>query len=142
METTTLEVVVSSQIWDDHAPTFQIEVNGKVESTVKVTEKTTVTVVLNDEVDNNIKLSLINKTSADTVILNNVFEKDILLMIDDVILDGVGIMNIMYDSSTYTHNFNGTGEQTTGKFTGVMGCNGHTEINITTPAYLWLLENT
>ena len=63
-----------------------------------------------------------------------------------VTVNGIGFADIDCQYLTtklaqYQHDFNGTGESTTQKFYGVMGCNGTVSLKFTTPIYIWLLEN-
>jgi|LakMenEpi03Aug12_release.lakeMendotaPanAssembly.Ray.scaffolds.fasta_scaffold140105_4 hypothetical protein len=62
------------------------------------------------------------------------------LEVTDVEVDEVPWEHIMTERSTYTHDFNGGGEQVTQRFFGTMGCNGTVSLKFTTPIYLFMLE--
>jgi hypothetical protein len=63
------------------------------------------------------------------------------MIITDLSFDEILLAQIFVDKATYTHNFNGTGEETQEKFYGELGCNGTISLKFTTPIYLWILEN-
>ncbi len=62
------------------------------------------------------------------------------LEVTDIAIDEISLDHIMIETSTYTHNFNGGGEQVTERFFGTMGCNGTVSLKFTTPVYLFLLD--
>ena len=62
------------------------------------------------------------------------------LEVKDIEVDEVPWEHIMTERSTYTHDFNGSGEQVTQRFFGIMGCNGTVSLKFTTPVYLFMLE--
>lgn len=67
--------------------------------------------------------------------------RDARITISDIKFDQIELGQIVTRQAVYTHNFNGTQEETKEKFYGEMGCNGTVSIKFTTPIYLWLLEN-
>lgn len=69
-------------------------------------------------------------------------ESDLLVDISQFSLDSVNIDQLVWDTSRYYHNFNGTQSSTIERFYGSMGCNGRVEFQFTSPVYIWLLENT
>lgn len=89
-----------------------------------------------------VKLVVKNKTTEHTVIdSNGTILKDSLLEIKNFNLEEIEIDKIVQEKSIYTHTFNGSSDQTTDRFYGSAGCNGTIELEFTSPAYLWLLEN-
>lgn len=66
---------------------------------------------------------------------------DAVLSIDHIMFDDIDCTKIVSNLATYSHNHNGSNENTTFKFYGDIGCNGIVELKFTTPVYLWLLEN-
>lgn len=66
---------------------------------------------------------------------------DAVLSIDHIMFDDIDCTKIVNNLATYSHNYNGSSENTTSKFYGDIGCNGTVELTFTTPIYLWLLEN-
>ena len=66
---------------------------------------------------------------------------DARIVIRTLAFDDIPLGQIVPEKSTYTHDFNGTGNTTIEKFYGEMGCNGTVSLKFTTPIYIWLLEN-
>lgn len=108
-----------------------------------VQELTKFTYELNDD-DGEHRLEFVmkNKTSADTKVDadGNIVE-DARLIVSNLEFDGIELNQVFIENAVYTHNFNGTGDQTQNKFYGDMGCNGTVSLEFTTPIYLWLLEH-
>lgn len=98
--------------------------------------------VTDDEGEHELRFVLKNKTQDHTKIdeSGNIVS-DATLTISDLTFEEIELNQIFYDCATYTHDFNGTGEPTTAKFYGTMGCNGTVSLKFTTPIYLWLLES-
>ena len=67
---------------------------------------------------------------------------DLLVNVSKFLLESVSIDQLVWASATYHHDFNGTRPSTVEQFFGNMGCNGQVEFRFTSPAYIWLLENT
>jgi hypothetical protein len=89
-----------------------------------------------------LKFVLKNKTSEHTKLDdNNRIIVDSIISISNICFDEVNIDQVVYDKAQYQHNFNNTSAKTIEKFYGDMGCNGTVELAVTTPIYLWLLEN-
>lgn len=62
------------------------------------------------------------------------------LEVTNIAVDEVSLQHIMTAISTYTHDFNGSAEQVTQEFFGIMGCNGTVSFKFITPIYLFLLD--
>ena len=89
-----------------------------------------------------LKIRLENKTTADTVIENSNIIKDMLLNIDDITIDDIGLGNLLwsaeyrlddpqeYNGKTITHLDSCVN----------LGWNGTYTLNFTSPFYIWLLE--
>lgn len=107
-------------------------------------ESQSVEVEIDDEKEKTFPLEFIlkNKTADHTVVDDegNILE-DSELIFSDIKVDEINIEELFWFQAEYSHNFNGSGEPTTENFYGSMGCNGTVKIDITTPIYLWLLEN-
>jgi hypothetical protein len=71
---------------------------------------------------------------------NNNIVQDAVLTVSDVAFDGIQLGQVLWDLSSYSHDFNGTQTQSQHRFYGDMGCNGTVSMKFTTPLYLWLLE--
>jgi len=95
-----------------------------------------------DESDHILQIVLKNKTVDHTIIDSegNILS-DAVLSISDIQFDGTDIHQIFLDNSKYTHDFNGTQQETTENFFGTMGCNGVVKLEFSTPFYMWLLEH-
>jgi hypothetical protein len=95
-----------------------------------------------DDGEHSLKFVMKGKTQAHTQI-NELGEivLDARLAIKDIEFDQIALNHIFTELSVYTHDFNGTGPQTSDKFYGEIGCNGIVELKFTTPVYIWLLEN-
>jgi hypothetical protein len=98
---------------------------------------------INDSEGNHcLAIELLNKTTDHTKIdaQGNIL-KDEIVKCSNFTVDGVNIDHTVYSLATYTHNFNGTGDQIVEKFYGTLGCNGTVRLEFTTPIYVWLLEH-
>jgi hypothetical protein len=99
--------------------------------------------ILEKEGDHQLKFVIKNKTPEHTKIdESGQIIKDAKLVVKDLCFDQIKIDQVVSDLAVYTHDFNGTGNLTHGKFYSELGCNGVVSLNFTTPVYLWLLENT
>ena len=103
-----------------------------------------VKISIDDEVEGSHTLEFImkGKTIDHTVIDDegNILE-DSELVFSDIEADKINIEELFWFQAQYSHDFNGNGNLTVENFYGSMGCNGTVKIDITTPFYLWLLEN-
>jgi metal-sulfur cluster biosynthetic enzyme len=70
------------------------------------------------------------------------FLQDPRLIISDFRVSEIPADAILHSQATYQHNHNGNGELETHQFSGVMGCNGTVDLEITTPVLMWLLEHS
>lgn len=123
---------------------LQIKVDESVVFDGTVTEPVQITPDIDDDEGTHVlTISLSGKTSADTTIdsTGNIIE-DAVIKCSNFTIDNVNIDLLISELATYTHNFNGSAEETVSKFYGIMGCNGIVRLEFTTPIYLWLLENT
>lgn len=87
-------------------------------------------------------IELYGKTQEDTVVDKNLqVVKDTLIYIDAVKIEDCDLGENLHKIGLYSHNFNGTADDTTQLWSQCMGCNGRQEIVMTNPVALWLLEN-
>jgi hypothetical protein len=104
-----------------------------------------ITHVFDDEIeqDHRVKIIVKNKTPTHTHV-NEAGEilQDSLVNINNFKIDEIDIDQVVYQKAVYAHDFNGSGNQVADSFYGPAGCNGSIELEFSTPAYLWLLENT
>jgi len=89
-----------------------------------------------------VEFILKNKTADHTVVDDNgnILE-DSELVFSNIEVDEINIEQLFWFQAEYSHDFNGSANPTTENFYGTMGCNGTVKIDVTTPIYLWLLEN-
>jgi hypothetical protein len=88
-----------------------------------------------------VKIVLKNKTTEHTQIDDNgTIVSDSVLEIKNFVIDEIDIDQVVREQAVYCHDFNGTGTETTDQFYNTVGCNGTVTLEISTPAYLWILE--
>lgn len=98
--------------------------------------------ISDDDADHELRFVMKNKISDHTQIDNSGnIVTDARLIISDLKFDSIELGHIACKTSTYIHNFNGSGQSTQEKFYGEMGCNGTVSLKFSTPIYLWLLEH-
>ncbi len=95
------------------------------------------------DTEHNISIEISGKRAEDTEIdAQGNIVADSLLHINNFTISEIDITEVItVKSSTYTHNFNGNGNQVTEKFYGTIGCNGVIQFKFSSPIYIWLLEN-
>jgi hypothetical protein len=98
--------------------------------------------IVEDEADHELRFVMKNKTTEHTKVdeQGNILS-DASLTVTDLAFDEIKLGYMLTEHAVYTHDFNGTGEETQDKFYGEMGCNGTVSLKFTTPIYLWLLEH-
>jgi len=109
---------------------------------VQTAQQLSVEIADTDNKEHELKFVMKNKTSDHTKIdeHSNIIS-DARLIITDLSFDEIKLGQIFIDKATYTHNFNGTGQQIQDQFYGEIGCNGTVSLKFATPMYLWLLEH-
>ena len=132
--TTNTEATIDLEIWLD---------NQQLWATDHVTDTTSLAFDLEeDEAEHELRFVMKNKQSKHTIIDEaGTIVSDARITISDIAFDEIVLGQIVIDQAAYTHDFNGTLAETTGKFYGEMGCNGTVSLKFTTPIYLWLLEH-
>lgn len=88
-----------------------------------------------------VEIQMRGKSDADTVMVGDTVIESAEIEFDNFKFDDFCFDDIVPMIATYKHNFNGYGEEHTGPFEMVMGCNGEVTFTFTTPLYKWLLEN-
>lgn len=89
-----------------------------------------------------LKIILKNKTHEHTKVDGQgTIISDARLVVSNISFDEILLKHLFVKNSVYTHDFNGSGQQTQQEFYGEMGCNGTVSLHFSTPLYLWLLEN-
>ena len=94
-----------------------------------------------DEGEHELRFVLKNKLPEHTSIdRDGKIISDATLFVSNIRFEDMSCQQIAYESAEYLHSFNGSGELTTQRFYGEMGCNGIASLKFITPIYLWLLE--
>ena len=124
---------------------FDVLLNDNVVFTTEhVTELTTVTIEVNDDVDaeHELKFVLKNKTQDHTKVdeQGNILS-DAMLSISNIAFDEIKLGHMFIEQTVYHHDMNGSQDLTEFQFYGSMGCNGYVSLKFATPIYVWLLEN-
>jgi len=132
--TTNPDVPLGLEIWID---------NQKLFDQAHVQENHRISTDFSDEDgEHELRLVLKNKLSEHTrVDANNTIVSDARISVSNIEFDGIALNQLVPALAEYQHNFNGTGELSTHKFYGELGCNGTVTLKFTTPIYLWLLEH-
>lgn len=95
-----------------------------------------------DSAQHQLRFCMSGKTPEHTKLdENNNIVKDACLKITEISFDEIELTAILPQVAVYHHDFNGSGKPTQDPFYETMGCNGHVNIEFSTPVYLWLLEN-
>jgi hypothetical protein len=132
--TTNPDVPLGLEIWIDNQKLFDqahVQENHRISADFS-----------NSDGEHELRLVLKNKLSEHTrVDANNTIVSDARISVSDIEFEGIALNQLVPDLAEYQHNFNGTGELSTHKFYGELGCNGTVTLKFTTPIYLWLLEH-
>jgi len=124
---------------------FDVLLNDNIVFTTEhVTELTTITIDVNDDVDaeHELKFVLKNKTQDHTKVdeQGNILS-DAMLSISNIAFDEIKLGHMFITQTVYHHDMNGSQDLFEDEFYGSMGCNGYVSLKFATPIYLWLLEN-
>jgi hypothetical protein len=132
--TTNPDVPLGLEIWIDNQKLFDqahVQENHRISADFS-----------NSDGEHELRLVLKNKLSEHTrVDANNTIVSDARISVSDIEFEGIALNQLVPALAEYQHNFNGTGELSTHKFYGELGCNGTVTLKFTTPIYLWLLEH-
>ena len=98
--------------------------------------------IVEDDAEHELKIVMFGKTPDHTIIddQENIVS-DAMLSIKNITIDDIDINQLFIEKAMYKHDFNGSRPEIEDTFYGDMGCNGTISIKISTPVYLWLLEN-
>ena len=131
---TTAAVPLGMEIWID---------NQKLFDQAHVQESHRISVDFSDnDGEHELRFVLKNKLSEHTLVdADNNIVSDARISVSNIEFDGIALNQLVPALAEYQHNFNGTGELSTHKFYGELGCNGTVTLKFTTPIYLWLLEH-
>lgn len=95
----------------------------------------------NTNIEHDLRIILKNKKPDHTTIdENGKIVSDALVEVLDIQFDEISIKDFINNVATYTHNFNGHGQEINEPFQNLLGCNGTVSLKFNTPIYLWLLE--
>ena len=121
-------------VWMDDVSVFQTD---------HLTEHHTINhAVLDDDTEHELRVVISGKTPEHTKIddQGNII-KDVTIKINNITIDSIDVTQLFHEKSIYTHNFNDTQPEIQDTFYGIAGCNGTISLKLSTPIYLWLLEN-
>lgn len=141
METVKFKAVIDSEYFNN-SPHLRIDVNGDILADIAVSEEMTIEKDLQLEDDHEYKLNftLYDKSKYDTVLEDDNIVKDTVVKIKQVELDGVDITTLLpIDKEKFYYIHDGSTEKHT--FYDTMGVNGTSTIELSSPFYVWLLEN-
>jgi hypothetical protein len=98
--------------------------------------------ISDDDGDHELRFVLKNKLLEHTQVdADGNIIRDNTLSVSGIEFDGIDCQYLVTTVARYQHDFNGTGDATTQRFYGEMGCNGTVSVKFSTPIYIWLLEN-
>jgi hypothetical protein len=134
LDTTNPSATLGFEAWVDDQKFFDTE--------HMLDQQQIVVEIADDDGEHELRFVLKNKTLDHTQIdeSGNIVA-DANLIVTDLAFDEIKLGHIITEQSTYTHDFNGTGQLIQDKFYGEMGCNGIVSLKFSTPMYLWLLEH-
>lgn len=89
-----------------------------------------------------LEIEMMGKLPSDTEIdSQGQILSDRAITIENMAFDDIELGQLVIDSATYTHDFNGSQDTIQDQFYGSLGCNGIVRIEFSSPVYLWMLEN-
>jgi len=134
VDTTAPDVPLGLEIWIDNQKLFdQAHVQGSHQVSTDFSD---------DDGEHELRFVLKNKLSEHTQLdANNTIVSDARITVTGIEFEGIALNQLVPDLAEYQHDFNGSGELSTHKFYGELGCNGTVSLRFTTPIYLWLLEH-
>jgi len=134
VDTTAPDVPLGLEIWIDNQKLFdQAHVQGSHQVSTDFSD---------DDGEHELRFVLKNKLSEHTQLdANNTIVSDARITVTGIEFEGIALNQLVSDLAEYQHDFNGSGELSTHKFYGELGCNGTVSLRFTTPIYLWLLEH-
>ena len=134
IDSTDAAVALGLEIWLDNQKLFD---QDHVQESHKVS-----TDFSDNDGEHELRFVLKNKLSEHTQVdVNNNIVSDARISVSHIEFEGIALNQLVPDLAEYQHNFNGTGDLSTHKFYGELGCNGTVSLKFTTPIYLWLLEH-
>jgi hypothetical protein len=129
------KIPLGTEVWVDNTCVLNVE---HVDRIVHFSHE-----ISDDDGEHELRIVMKHKISEHTELdsAGNIV-RDAVLVVSDVKFDEIALGQVFLEKTTYTHDFNGSQSMVEDKFFGDMGCNGTVSMKFTTPAYLWLLENT
>jgi hypothetical protein len=134
VSSTDFSVPLGLEIWIDEHKFFDLD---HIDQTYQVEHE-----ISDDDGDHELRFVLKNKQSDHTQVdADGNIISDATVTVSDIKFDGIDCQYLTTTLAQYKHDFNGTGETTTQRFYGELGCNGTVAVKFSTPIYIWLLEN-
>lgn len=134
VSSTDFSVPLGLEIWlDEHKFFDQSHIDQRCQVEHEISD---------DDGDHELRFVLKHKQSDHTKVdADDNIVKDATITVSDIEFDGIDCQYLTTTLAQYQHDFNGTGEPTSQRFYGELGCNGTVSLKFSTPIYLWLLEN-
>ena len=128
------KIPIGTEVWIDNICVVNVE---HVDRIVHFSHE-----MSDDDGEHELRIVMKHKT-ADYTEVNETGEivRDVMLIISDVKFDEIELGQVFVEKTTYVHDFNGSQSLIEDQFFGDMGCNGTVSLKVSTPSYLWLLEN-
>ncbi len=122
-------------VWLDNHVVIQSEITSSAEQIVAFERRV-------DEGPHELKIRLENKVDADTVIENDEVVKDMLLNIDNITIDDIGLGNLLWSAEYILDKKRIYKGQEIDHLDGCvnLGWNGTYVLKFSSPFYIWLLE--
>jgi hypothetical protein len=134
VSSTDFSVPLGMEIWLDDHRLFDTD---HVDQTYTIQHD-----ISDDDGDHELRFVLKNKLLEHTQVdADGNIIRDNTLSVSDIEFDSIDCQYLVTTVARYQHDFNGTGDATTQRFYGEMGCNGTVSVKFSTPIYIWLLEN-
>ena len=134
VSSTDFSVPLGMEIWLDDHRLFDTD---HVDQTYTIQHD-----ISDDDGDHELRFVLKNKLLEHTQVdADGNIIRDNTLSVSDIEFDSIDCQYLVTTVARYQHDFNGTGDATTQRFYGKMGCNGTVSVKFSTPIYIWLLEN-
>lgn len=140
-ETLTFKIGLSGTFWDK-GPAFSVWVNDNKLAAGEINSPgihyVTFSESLRENETHSLKIRLENKTEKDTIVINDVIDKDMLLNIESIEIDDIELESVKWSASVFYPDDPETKPVIPECVN--LGWNGTYTLTFESPFYLWLLE--